>query len=247
MKLKIVQEKLENNLRALAVLLDEPTFQISAEGIKIRAMDPSRVAMVDLELKKEAFDEFEVLGEENVTLNLSEFLKIVKRAGKEDMIELTFTELKKIKVDITGNYHRVFTLPSLESYLEETPLPQVAFKAEAKLTVGGFSAAIEDANMVSDHTYITIEDEKVSIHAVGDLNSADIELKEGDNVYLQTKATEKARACFSLSYLSAILKATKNAEVLTLSISTDMPLKLSIDTETPGKLDYYLAPRIETE
>ena len=39
---------LKDAFTAISTILDEATFNIGAEGISLRAMDPSRVAMVDL-------------------------------------------------------------------------------------------------------------------------------------------------------------------------------------------------------
>ena len=45
-------------VNAISTLIDEATFSIDQEGIKLRAMDPSRVAMIDFAMQKTAFDEY---------------------------------------------------------------------------------------------------------------------------------------------------------------------------------------------
>jgi DNA polymerase III sliding clamp (beta) subunit (PCNA family) len=37
---------------AISILVDEATFKIDPDGLKLRAMDPSRVAMIDFEWPK---------------------------------------------------------------------------------------------------------------------------------------------------------------------------------------------------
>ena len=37
----------KNSIDAIAALIDEGTLQIDTDGIKLRAMDPSQVALVD--------------------------------------------------------------------------------------------------------------------------------------------------------------------------------------------------------
>ncbi len=52
-KLKVSDAKLLRDMAtAISILVDEATFKIDAEGLKLRAMDPSRVAMIDFEWPK---------------------------------------------------------------------------------------------------------------------------------------------------------------------------------------------------
>lgn len=247
MDMKIEQEKLANALNAVSIIVDEPTFKVSSEGIAIRSMDPARVAMVDFMLQKEAFSSYSALGTDVITLNLTEIKKILNRAKKDDVVGLEFTPGKKARIEIKGNYYRLFTVPVLSPFEgEETPLPKVNYTASAKLAVEGFREAILDANMVSDHVLIEIMKNRVNALASGDITTADIQLKIGDNVLLDTEVKEAAKSYYSLSYLVEIMKAVKNAAVAELHISTDLPLKLKFEVED-CMLDYYLAPRISNE
>ena len=52
-KLKVSDAKLLRDMAtAISILVDEATFKIDPEGLKLRAMDPSRVAMIDFEWPK---------------------------------------------------------------------------------------------------------------------------------------------------------------------------------------------------
>ena len=51
-RLKIASAKeLANLLKAVAILADEPTIVLTEDGIRIRSMDSSKIAMVDLFLR----------------------------------------------------------------------------------------------------------------------------------------------------------------------------------------------------
>ena len=47
----------KNSIEAVAALIDEGTLQIDEKGIKLRAMDLSQIALVDLELPASIFEE----------------------------------------------------------------------------------------------------------------------------------------------------------------------------------------------
>jgi proliferating cell nuclear antigen len=154
----------------------------------------------------------------------------------------------KLKIAIRGNYSRTFIMPTLEAMDEEVPTPKVSFNVSAKTTTQGLREAIEDASLVSDHVRIEADNEKLVMHATGDIMGAKIEFKTGDDVLLEMNAKEASKATFSLSYLSEIVKASvPTSEVVVIEFSTDMPIKLDFKQEKEGKLKFFLAPRIEVE
>ncbi|MEM1588821.1 MAG: proliferating cell nuclear antigen (pcna) [Candidatus Bathyarchaeia archaeon] len=248
-RLKVADAKLLRDMaNAISILVDEATFQITPDTLKLRAMDPSRVAMVDFEWPKTVFEEYVCAEPTKMCVNISELLKLLKRAGKEEFVELALDKTTgRLQVKITGKYTRTFTMPLLETAEEEVPTPKITFNVRAKATTEGLRHAIEDAELVSDHVRIEADNEKLVFQATGDLMGATIELKKGSDALLDLEAKEPSKATFSLSYLSEIIKAASaTSDIATLEFSTDMPIKLDFHQPGEGKLVFYLAPRIET-
>jgi len=249
-KLKVSDAKLlRDMITAISILVDEATFKLEPEGMKLRAMDPSRVAMVDFEWPKTVFEEYECAEPTKLCINISELLKLLRRTSKDEIVELSFDEKTgKLQVKITGKYMRSFTMPTLEASEEEVPTPKITFNVRAKTTTGGLSQAIEDAQLVSDHVKIEADTEKLVFNAAGDLMGATITLQKGSDTLLDLEAKEPSKATFSLSYLSEIIKAASaTSDIATLEFSSDMPIRLDFQQTKEGKLTFYLAPRIETE
>lgn len=250
-KLKVSDAKLLRDMAtAISILVDEATFKIEPEGLKLRAMDPSRVAMIDFEWPKTIFEEYVCEAPSKMCINISELLKLLKRAGKDEAVELSLDEkTAKLQVNITGKYSRNFTMPTLEAAEEEeVPTPKIAFNVKAKTTTQGLSQAIEDAQLVSDHVRIEADQEKLVLNASGDLMGATITLQKGSDALLDLEAKENSKATFSLSYLSEIIKAASaTSDIATLEFSTDMPVRIDFQQTKEGKLTFFLAPRIETE
>ena len=248
-KLKVADAKLLRDMAtAISILVDEATFQITPEGLKLRAMDPSRVAMIDFEWPKTVFEEYACTEPTKMCINISELLKLLKRAGKDEVVEMALDEKTgRLQVKITGKYTRNFTMPTLEASEEEVPTPKITFNVKAKTTAEGLRQAIEDAELVSDHVRIEADTEKLVFQATGDLMGATIEIKKGSDALLDLEVKEPSKATFSLSYLSEIIKAASaTSDIATLEYSTDMPIKLDFQQAKEGKLTFYLAPRIET-
>ncbi|HVP26082.1 MAG TPA: proliferating cell nuclear antigen (pcna) [Candidatus Bathyarchaeia archaeon] len=249
-KLKVSDAKLlRDMITSISILVDEATFKLDPEGIKLRAMDPSRVAMVDFEWPKTVFEEYQCTEPTKMCINITELLKLLKRAGKDETVELALDEKTgRLQVRIAGKYSRNFTMPTLEASEEEVPTPKLTFNVKIKATTNGLSQAIEDAQLVSDHVRIEADAEKLAFNATGDLMGAEISLQKGSDTILDLEAKEPAKATFSLSYLSEIIKAASaTSDISTLEFSSDMPIKLDFQQTKEGRLTFYLAPRIETE
>ncbi|MGD0979425.1 MAG: proliferating cell nuclear antigen (pcna) [Candidatus Bathyarchaeia archaeon] len=249
-KLKVADAKqLRDMITSISILVDEATFKLDAEGVKLRAMDPSRVAMIDFEWPKTIFEEYTCTEPTKMCINITELLKLLKRAGKGETLELSIDEKTgKLLVAIAGKYARNFTMPTLEASEEEVPTPKITFNVKIKATTEGLSQAIEDAQLVSDHVRIEADPEKVVFNAAGDLMGATITLQKGSDTLLELDAKEPQKATFSLSYLTEIIKtASATSDIATLEFSSDMPIKLDFQQAREGKLTFYLAPRIESE
>lgn len=240
---------LKDMVTAISILIDEASFDITPEAIKLRAMDPSRVAMIDFEWPKTIFDEYNCTEAMKMCINISELLKLLRRAGKDESLELALDEKTgRLKITIKGKYVRTFNMPTLEATEEEVPTPKVTFNVKARATTEGLKDAIEDATLVSDHVRIEADSEKLAMNATGDLMGANIEFVKGSDALLSLETKEPSKATFSLSYLSEIIKAAvATSAVATIEFSTDMPIRIDFEQEKEGKLTFYLAPRIEVE
>ncbi len=249
-KIKVGDAKpFRDMITSISILVDEATFKLDPEGLKLRAMDPSRVAMIDFEWPKTAFEEYECTEPTKMCINITELLKLIKRSGKDETLELALDDKTgKLQVKISGKYTRNFTMPTLEASEEEVPTPKITFNVKIKATTDGLSQAIEDAQLVSDHVKVEADSEKVVFNASGDLMGAIITLQKGSDALLELEAKEPQKATFSLSYLTEIIKAaSQTSDIATLEFSSDMPIKLDFQQAKEGKLTFYLAPRIETE
>ena len=249
-KLKVGDAKpFRDMITSISILVDEATFKLDPEGLKLRAMDPSRVAMIDFDWLKAAFEEYECTEPTKMCINITELLKLIKRSGKDETLELALDDKTgKLQVKISGKYTRNFTMPTLEASEEEVPTPKITFNVKIKATTDGLSQAIEDAQLVSDHVKIEADAEKVVFNASGDLMGATITLQKGSDALLELEAKEPQKATFSLSYLTEIIKAaSQTSDIATLEFSSDMPIRLDFQQAKEGKLTFYLAPRIETE
>jgi len=239
---------LTNLFKAIGSVVDEANFVVSPEALKIKALDPSRTAMVDFELPKEAFSEYEVTEEIPLCLSLETVLKLMRKATKDENVEFLLNESTgKLEIKFTKeNSVRQFALSTLEPDTQGSmPVPKLNYLVTAKLVVSDFKSRIEDAQLTDTIVTVTAQKEKIVMDTEGSLISSHSEIKKGSMSLVSYEVKEESRAIYTLLYLEPIVKeASPTADTVTIQFATDMPMKLSFDIQQ-GKLEYYLAPRIE--
>jgi proliferating cell nuclear antigen len=229
-----------NSIDAIAALIDEGTFHIDSSGLKLRAMDPSQIALVDFELPAKAFEKFHCDKPETLGVDFGELSKITRRSKPEDRIDLSID--RRLKMLFRGETRREFTTSIIESSTNPPKEPKIEYTADIKITPNMIKEALKDAELISNHVALKA-DKTFSIKCEGDTGSVDIEFPEDKLLSINTRAP--SRSVFSLEYLNNILKAAEIPSVVMLSLKSDSPLKVEYSIGD-GRVIYYLAPRIES-
>ena len=234
-------------LGAISTLIEEADFNATPDGIRLRSMDPSHVAMVDFEWQKAAFDEYSCIEPTKIRVSLTSMLKLLKRVGSDEVLEMLHDDkARKLNLTLKGKMMRKFTMPTLAPAQEEPPSPKITFNAKTKLTTSTLKGIIEDAEAVSDNIHLEATHDKFTAAATSELSSATIEMEKGNENLLEFEAKEPSKSTYSLNYLSQIAKAgAATAELVTVEFTTNMPIRLAFDVPQQGRLMYYLAPRLE--
>lgn len=251
--LKLKAKVLEAILAAIAIIIEEATFTISAGNVNLKALDPGRVVMVVFNYPKEAFDEFGVDREGLLAFDVTQALKILRRTGKDDVAELVMISNSARLILKVHDKHaeRLFDLPILEPSEEEIPEPKLSHEAKIKLTTPALQSAVEDAVLVSDHARLITQPEIFELKAAGDMLQGNIKFVKGvspDLLELEKQDMSKpTSAVFSLTWLKELVKGMAAvADIAVINYSTDMPIQIDAQN-IKGSMSFYQAPRIEAE
>lgn len=231
----------KNSIEAVAALIEEGTLQIDEKGIKLRAMDLSQIALVDLELPKSVFEQYEVEKPVNVGVDFTELSKIIKRSKPEDRIELSMDT--RFKMVFKGETTRTFSLAIIESSSTPPKEPKIEYTSEAKIIGNMLKEAFKDAELVSNHVSLKISADGFNIKADGDSGSVDIKLEK--DKLMSISAKQESKATFALDQLNNLLKAADAQSIVSIKLRTDAPIKIEYAIGD-GRVIYYLAPRIES-
>jgi len=233
-------------IQSLATLIDEANFVATEEGLRLRALDPSRIAMVDLFIPRDAFEEYEIEnGEIKIGLNFDDLDKIIRRGKADERVRFEVEE-NRLRVIFLGRAERAFSLPLLDIAGEELPSPKVTFNVKAKMLSDTLRDALKDAELVSDTIKFIGEESVLKMEAKSDRGEVEAKFSLESGSLLEYDVSEPSSALYGLSYLTDIVgKAYRVSDIATLEFSTNKPLSLSFNVTENGVLRYYLAPRME--
>lgn len=251
-KLKFENSKvLKNIVETLSSIIDEANFIVAPERFSVKAMDPSRICLLELIIEKDNFKEYDCKEKFQVGLNLSDFDKILKRCGLEDTIELNYNdEDKKIKIRYQNEEAtriRAFSLTCLDLEIEEVPmdsLNKIEYSSSWSFEPNLLVEAIKDAEIYSEILNFEAK-EGVGLNLSSSGQIGEMEYQLGLETFFEVNLDKIQKGAFSLAFLKSIMKLSSIVERLKIFLKEGHPLKMVFELLEGAKLDYFLAPRVE--
>lgn len=226
-------------------LIDEAAFKVTEKGISMRAMDPSRVVLVDLDLPSEIFSKYDVDGEETVGVNMDHFKKILRRSKGKDTLVLKKGEENYLEIILQGTATRKFRLPLIDVEELELELPELPFTAKAVILGEVIKEAVKDASLVSDSIKIIVKENELTFKAEGEIQEVETTLTLEDEGLLDLEVEEETRSAYGIGYLADMVKGIGKSDEVILRIGNEMPLQMDYPVRDEGRLTFLLAPRVE--
>lgn len=236
-----------NSVPIIAEIIDEGVFKVNQNGLSLLSPDRTMVAVVDFRLLSSAFEEFKVDEDAELGLNLANLVAVLKRAKAGDTLTLQMGEKNRLEVIVKGNGKRRFEVPLLDIKTEKPPIEQLSFPGKVELETEVLENGIADADVVSDSVVFEAGPNSFRMFAKGDVSSAELELKKGDNGLLNITAHGTLKARYPLEYLKKMIKASKLSKQALLEFGNDYPMRIEFKAIDKVNMSFILAPRIESE
>jgi len=232
-------------ISAISTLVEEATFVANAEGITFRGMDPSHVALIDISWPNSAFEKYECDNDIKFGVRVDEFSKLIKRAEKQDSIEIGISEDNMLLVTIGKN--KKYKMRLIESSASDTPLPKIPYDAKIGLMSSAFDKILGDVQVVSDYLTIKATTSKAEFSGKGDSGEVVIDLEKGMEQLTDISVKQESIGTYSLEYLNPVVKAVgTTAGSVTCEYSSAKPLRIEFKVANIGRIHFYLAPRVES-
>jgi proliferating cell nuclear antigen len=233
-------------LGVIFTIVDEAEFIISPNGMRLKALDPSRVAMIDLDLSNHFFDRYECDKPSRLRFKVKTVLDILDPVGSNESLDINYSEEQAMLViSLKGDYLRTFNLNTLVPEGEADIEPQINFQTSAKVSASSLKKVIVDSKKIGDHITIQALEDRVIFRTIGLGGNAVSTFVSGEEPISDLVTKQESKATYSLDLLEAIVKnAASVTEKIQIEFATDQPLKL--DMLLPqSRLQVYMSPRIE--
>ena len=232
-------------ISAVSTLVEEATFEATVEGISFRGMDPSHVALIDIKWPNTAFEKYECDGDIKFGVRIDEFSKLIKRADKNNAIEINISDDNMLLVTIGKN--KKYKMRLIESSASDTPLPKIQYDSKISLTSSIFDKILGDVQVVSDYLTVNTTESQAEFSGKGDSGEVNIILEKNKDELTELDAKTDSSGTYSLEYLNPIIKAVGTAvETITCEFSSAKPLRIEFKVANIGRIHFYLAPRVES-
>jgi proliferating cell nuclear antigen len=230
-------------VETVSVIVDEVKFNVSEEGMQIKAVDPAHVAMVELKVNPKAFSEYNASDVE-LGVDLDKLDGIMKLGRSGDEISMSYDEDSERLVVTIGNLVRKMSLLDI-SAMPDPKIPNLQFPARVDLLSDDFALGIKAAQSVSDYLIMSADSESFELSA-GTQEQMNQRFSKEQLIAVECKS--KARSLFSLDYLASMMRGVRSGEKLRIGLGNDYPVHIEFEIlDGNGSVAYLLAPRTEVE
>jgi len=236
-------DTLKELVAIVSTLVDEAKFSITPDGIQLRAVDPAHVAMVDLKLNKEAFEEYKAEDSELGidVAKLDQFLRLAKTGEAIDIVN--DEEKRRLNVAVGNTTKRMSLIDT--TGMSEPKVPNLNLPAKVSMKIEDIAQGIKASESVSDHIALTVTSDSFEMVCEGDTDQ--VQMKLSKDQLLELVCEDKVKSLFPLEYFSNMMRAIPSQSKITLNLGNDYPVKIEFQIANGnGSVVYLLAPRIES-
>ncbi len=274
-KMKLSPHTARHFFNIIGAVVDEFRLMISKDSWKVSAVDKANVAIINIDLPKTSFQDYEFditdnwtsgidghpTGVLEETLEAGVFVDMIKgflgsTIGEKlhEPVEFSFSgDVEQyILTMIQGEFTRKLLL--LKGYYIRSPPKRIVFPSDycLQLSTVGLARVIEKAMKVSDYIALGFrleEDNSMFFTAIiedGNDQSWKAECHVNHWQVMCDKPRNSSSSLFSLDYLHDLVNAIPSENVR-LYLGEDYPCRLSFKLGFTGQCEYMIAPRIKSE
>jgi proliferating cell nuclear antigen len=243
-KARVKMEVLREIVEVISTLVSEVKLTISKDGLEVKAVDPSHVAMLVLKLNKAAFEEF--TGEPTeIGIDVEKLKEVLRLSKPGDILDLQYDGGKNRLVIHVGKVTRHMSVVD-PAGITDPKVPNVSPPGVVVVNMDELRQGIRGSESISDHVTITLEPDAFTMHSEGETDRVDMKLGKESLAKLEVKETVKSM--YPLDFFSSMVKSITSSDQVTLHVGNEYPLKIEF-TVAGGKGEgrFLLAPRVEED
>lgn len=225
-------------------MYQDATFTIDEEGLSYRMMDPSHVSLADIGIPNSCFETWSCIEKKVFALNIEEFRRLVNSLDAKGSIKV---EIQNEKILVSQNGFSA-SIKTIEPTTKDVPLPRIpydssmVFSKDEKISTMEFVRTIRKIATVSDYVTMDCNDSKVILSGKGDNGESE---KTFTKEEFELRNRHDSQTTYSLEYLMPFLRTLSKDSQIDIGFSSAKPLRIQTKINNLGRIDLYLAPRVE--
>ena len=242
--LRTLVEVLKDVLNDINLIFDET-------GVKVMAMDGSKVALIHMKLYAENFEEYYCKQRFDAGLSLSALHKLMKTVSNSDTVSLYIKETNTNELCLSienadRNCSTTFKLKLLDIDNNELNVPDVEINCIVTMPSNDFQRMCRDMSNVGENVEIVCENQKLIFKCNGDFASQETIIGEATHGLNFSKNDDDViSGTFALKYINLFTKSTNLSNTIELYLKPDYPLILKYNVANLGIIKFCLAPKME--
>lgn len=230
------------------VLTFDPT------GIRISAMDGSKVSLVHLKLNAESFEEYNCPKTHEIGINVLNMFKLLRSAGSHDSILLRYLSSDPHMLEITvqnfdKNSLTQFNMKLIEIDSVYIEVNDIEFDTIITIPSNYFQRLCRDMSDITDYLRIVKKGEEISFNSdfesSTDFAAQKTIIGKSSSGSVQTNDQADYDNKFSLKYITGFCKASGLSPVVEIYLRESYPLILKYSVGSMGTLQFIIAPSVD--
>ena len=232
----------------LNTTFEEVNLYFNTTGLYFQTTDSSLISMVELNIKAEWFDIYEIKVNQVFGINIECFNKILYCIDKDYTIEINFKE-NSDKINIILSDEKIikeYEMNLMDIDTDIFDIPNSEYSSDIVLDSPIFKEYITELTMFGEYLDFNCSENEIILSTEGDFGKSKIIINEE---YLEEYCIEE-EANINLSYSIKIIKIISNFvklnKLTNIHVSEDKPLKIEykLDDSNVNKLSFFLAPKM---
>ncbi|MCH1541391.1 MAG: hypothetical protein L7S56_08205 [Candidatus Poseidonia sp.] len=238
------QDLMNKIVETLNVVVEDALFSFNEDGLEVRVVDASHVAMINMRVDSAAFATWEI-EPEALGLELKKIKELISLGGADDQIEMAYGDTTGVLTLNLGKIDRNIR-PLDKSTINSPPMPKIDIPSTVVMDGAALAQAFRAAKQVGDLVNLSIDGDTFTVHVQGQTDSVTVSFAKDEMESLV--CSEPARSQYSLTYLVPLSKVFGPLGNVTLGFGESFPLKVSFSFNNgAAEVEYFLAPRVESD
>lgn len=227
--------------------LSEVPIRVDDKSFLIRALSPDKNILVEIYVPSVAFETYDVTGETSLTADRDEFIKVIRRGTKRDIVTLRYEDgAEQLYVTLTNaktGAERNYQVRVIEFGKELIQSLELELPVKFQIETDDLKKLVSDARLIGEELEITYKEGEIEVTS----RSESKMFKETlalDKPLLSLESKESmVTSKYDIDLLKTVSSTFEVADIATIEFGPGLPMKIYLSSDDGSKVTFWVAPR----